>query len=111
MHPPRIMYVENKSAQPPGSRGVWGPARIGRVTFSRTGKSICYGRKILVRVKGYKYNCIDAETGDRYWISGPRRDGADGLYGPRPTPIDADVREEYWTVIRRLPNNKHRETT
>lgn len=31
----RIMHIENKSAS------LKGPARIGRVTLSKTGKSIC----------------------------------------------------------------------
>ena len=37
---PRVMYIENKST------GLSGPARIGRVTFSKTGKSLYYrGRR------------------------------------------------------------------
>jgi hypothetical protein len=34
---PRIMYIEDKS------NGLEGPGRIGRVTFSKTGKSVYYG--------------------------------------------------------------------
>ena len=46
------------------------------------------------------------DSGEEYWISGPRRDGADRLYGEStPVEIDADVREEYWTEIRRQPQN------
>jgi hypothetical protein len=42
--------------------------------------------------------------GEDYWISGCKRDGRDRLYGERlPVPIDEDVREEYWTQIRKLP--------
>jgi hypothetical protein len=53
---------------------------------------------------GFKSNYYDVETGDEYWISGPRKDGGDRLYGePIPVEIDDDVREEYWTQIRRLP--------
>jgi hypothetical protein len=33
------------------------------------------------------------------------------LYGYRPTPIDDDVREEYWTVIRGAPARIHESTT
>jgi hypothetical protein len=113
MPKPRIMYIENKTAQPPGSNGVAGPARIGRVEFSKSGKTIYYGGRSLFSVwkSGYKYNYIDEENGDQYWISGPRRDGEDGLYGYRPTPIDEDVREEYWTLIRRKPDSAHRKTS
>lgn len=113
MPPPRIMYIENKSAQPPGQKGVQGPARIGRVEFSKTGKSLYYNGRTFQSLKGYgkKANYFDIENHDQYWISGPRKDGEDGLYGPRPTPIDKDVREEYWTVIRRQPEKKNRKTT
>ena len=113
MPPPRIMYVENKSAQPAGQSGVRGPARIGRVTFSKTGKSLYYDGKTFRSLKGhgFKANYYDVESGEHYWISGPRRDGSDGLYGPSPTPIDDDAREEYWVVIRKRPGRKHEKTT
>ncbi len=96
---PRIMYLENKS------EGLSGPARIGRVTFSKTGRTIYYkGRSFQSLKGGYKANYFDTETGERYWISGPRKDGADRLYGEAvPIEIDEDVREEYWAEIRGLP--------
>jgi len=107
------MYIENKSAQPPGLSGVRGPARIGRVSFSKTGKSLCYGGKTFRSLKGsgFKANYFDVDSNEHYWISGPKKNGADGLYGPRPTPIDDDVREEYWTVIRKQPEKKHQKAT
>jgi hypothetical protein len=113
MPPPRIMYIENKSAQHEGQSGVQGPARIGRVTFSKTGKSLYYKGKIFRSLKGhgFKANYYDVESGEHYWISGPRRDGNDGLYGPSPTPIDDDAREEYWVVIRKRHSRKHEKTT
>jgi hypothetical protein len=96
------MYLEDKSSQ------LVGPARIGRVTFSKTGKSVYYKGKTFQSLKGngFKANYFEVESGDHCWISGPKRNGGDGLYGPRPTPIDVDVREEYWTVIRKLPEKK-----
>lgn len=106
------MYIENKSAQPPGQRGVQGPARIGRVIFSKSLKSLSYRGRTLQRTKGgHKYNYFDVETGELYWVSGPKRNGADGLYGPRPTPIDEDAREEYWVKIRKQQENKHKRFT
>jgi hypothetical protein len=103
----RIMYVENKAG------GLVGPARIGRVTFSKRGKTIHYGGLSFQSLHGagFKANFFCVETGERYWISGPRKDGADGLYGYRPTPIDEDVRVEYWTVIREAPERAHETTT
>ena len=68
---PRIMYIESKA------ESLNGPARIGRVTFSKTGLSIYYRGKKFLRIQGFKANYQDAETHDEYWISGPRRDGKD----------------------------------
>ena len=90
-----IMYVENKGDH------LAGPARIGRVTFSKTRKTIYYaGRKLqTLKGQGYKANYVDLENGDRYWISRCRQDGRDTLYGGV-VEIDEDVRETYWREIR-----------
>ncbi len=94
------MYIEDKSG------GLVGPARIGRVTFSKTGRTIYYRGRSFQSLKGqgYKANYCDVETGGRFWISGPKREGGDALYrgGAQPE-IDEDVREEYWRDIRRQP--------
>ena len=105
---PRIMYIENKSA------GLSGPARIGRVTFSKTGKTVYYGGRTFRSLKGagFKANYVDVQTGDEYWISGPRKDGADRLYGERvAVMIDEDARGEYWETIRELPKRTGDSTT
>ena|SRR5262245_33098227 len=93
-HKTRIMYIEYKG------NGVSGPARIGRVTFSKTGKSLYYRGKRFARMKGFKANYFDEETGEHYWISGCKKDGTDALYS-NSVEIDEDVREEYWAEIRR----------
>lgn len=93
----RIMYIEAKSG------GLTGPARIGRVTFSKSGATLYYGEKAFRSLKGdgFKSNYYDIETGDHYWISGPRRDGKDALYTTNTQPaIDDDVRAEYWLELR-----------
>ena len=94
----RIMYIEDKSG------GLTGPARIGRVTFSKTGKSIYYRGRMFhgLKGRGYKANYFDPETGADFWISGCKKNGEDQLYGGK-TEIDEDVREEYWLKIRKLP--------
>ena len=98
----RIMYIENK-----GVDGINGPARIGRVTFSKTGKSIYYKGRMFQSLKGsgFKANYYDAQTGEEYWISGCKKNGADRLYGGT-VEIDDDVREEYWREIRKMPGMK-----
>jgi hypothetical protein len=102
----RIMYIESKAG------GLNGSARIGRVTFSKTGLSIYYRGKIFLRIQGFKANYRNQETFDEYWMSGPRRDGKDRLYVSNiPVEIDDDVREEYWTEIRKKPELKNRSQT
>ena len=104
----RIMYIENKA------NGLSGPARIGRVQFSKTGQTLYYRKAKFqsLKGKGFKSNYYHLESGEEYWISGCRKDGADRLYGERvPIVIDADVREEYWAQIRGLPEKKDKEFT
>jgi hypothetical protein len=107
--PSRIMYIECKAGQLSG-----GDARIGRVTFSKTGSTLYYQNKSFGSLKGrgFKANYVDMETGDEYWISGPKKNGQDRLYGERvPVEIDDDVQEEYWTTIRNLPERKNERIT
>ncbi len=103
----RIMYIECKAG------GLSGDARIGRVQFSKTGRTLKYGGRTFQSLKGhgFKANYYCVETGEQYWISGPKRDGSDRLYGERvPVYIDEDVREEYWSDIRSLPELKDKPT-
>jgi hypothetical protein len=92
----RIMYIERKAG------ALDGPSRIGRVQFSRTGRTLYYGELQFQSLKGagFKANYFDVETGEEYWISGCRRDGRDRLYGDGITEIDDDGCEEYWSQIR-----------
>lgn len=96
------MYIERKDD------GLNGPARIGRVGYSKSGKSIYYaGRRFeSLAGRGFKDNYFDVESGEGYWISGCKRNGRDRLY-PGVVEIDDDVREEYWTEIRKQPENIH----
>jgi hypothetical protein len=98
----RIMYIEYKGD------GLNGSARIGRVAFSKTGSTIYYQDKNFqsLKGKGFKANYFEVETGAHYWISGPKKNGCDRLYGGSlPIEIDDDVREEYWSEIRQQPQN------
>ena len=94
----RIMYIEDKS------EGLNGPARIGRVTLSKSGRSVHYAGRTFQRLggQGFKANHFETETGAHFWISGPRKDGRDRLYegSSRPVEIDADAQVEYWVDIR-----------
>jgi hypothetical protein len=94
----RIMYIEDKS------EGLEGTARIGRVYFSKTGKTLYYhGRTFRsLNGSGFKSNYSDIENGDEFWISGPRKDKNDRLYGGnQDIEIDDDVKREYFELIKR----------
>jgi len=96
-HKTRIMYIECKAG------GLTGAARIGRVTYSKTGATIYYRGKEFRSLKGagFKANYYEVETGEEYWISGPRRDGLDALYDTNiAAEVDEDVKDEYWGQIR-----------
>ena len=94
------MYIEYKGD------GIVGPAKIGRVTFSKTGRSLYYdGREFAsLNGAGFKTNYLDVETREEYWISGCKRDGTDALYSTT-VEIDDDAREEYWLKIRNKPES------
>ena len=92
----RIMYIEDKS------QDLEGDARIGRVYFSKSGKTLYYrGMKFgSLSGSGFKSNYFEVDTGDHYWISGPRKDQNDRLYGGnRGVEIDEDVYDEYLQLI------------
>ena len=98
------MYIENKS----DGDGLTGASRIGCVSFSKTGKTIYYRGTELQSLKGYGYkaNYYDVNTGDYYWVSGPKKNGQDTLYPDR-VEIDEDVRIEYWRDIRGIEVTSH----
>lgn len=90
------MYVEDKSG------GLEGAARIGRVYFSKSGKSLYYCGRVFQSLKGsgFKANYFEVESGDHFWISGPRKDQNDRLYGGQnEVEIDADIAKEYYELI------------
>lgn len=94
----RIVFIEYKG------EGLRGPARIGRVEFSKSGTTIYYKGKAFGSLKGgYKANYFDVETGEEYWISGCKKEGDDTLY-PGIVEVDEDVRQEYWLQIRKRPD-------
>lgn len=53
-----------------------GPAWIGLVSYSKSGKTIYFNGKAFQK-SGSKGNYYDIETGDEYWISGVKKDMTD----------------------------------
>jgi len=101
------MFIERKAGR------LTGDARIGRVTFSQTGRTIYYrGQSFQSKMgRGFKSNYFDIATLDDYWISGCKKNGRDRMsYDHAPVHIDLDVRDEYWTRIRGQPNAISRAT-
>lgn len=90
--PTRIMYIENKTT------GDSGPARIGRVTFSKSGRTIIYRGQRFQSLggTGIGANYYDLDTHEEYWISGVKKSRQDRHWaGSGPVEIDEDAREEY----------------
>jgi len=92
----KIMYIEDKSS------GLEGDARIGRVFLSKSGKTLYYNglRFQSLKGSGFKANYFETDSGNHYWISGPRKDQNDRLYGgSQGVQIDSDVYEEYMQYL------------
>ena len=93
------MYIECKSENHDD-----GPARIGRVTFSKTGRTIYYNGKSFQSCNGQGIgaNYFEVDTGDEYWISGVRKDRQDRLYGGclHEVEVDDDAKAEYLRLIQ-----------
>lgn len=89
----RVMYVENKDGDIDGVS-----ARIGWVTFSKSGKSVYYrGRQLKCsKGQGVKGNFFDIDTNEEYWVSGIKKDGSNSHYAePVQVLIDPDASDEY----------------
>jgi hypothetical protein len=99
----RIMYIELKTHA--GGHNDRGPARIGRVAFNRTGKTLSNrGKRFQKGSTDACANYHDVDNEEGYGISGPKSGGTDRHpCGGGPVEIDDDVRAEYWTEIRKQP--------
>jgi hypothetical protein len=89
----RVLYVENKDGDLDGAA-----ARIGWVTFSKSGLSVRYRGRLLQRLggAGVRGNFVDEATGEEFWVSAIKRDGSNRHRAERGTrvAIDADAAEE-----------------
>jgi len=74
---PRVMYIEQKTSGR-ASLDDHGPAKIGKVSFSKTGRTVYFQGKTFRRIKGGgvagNYYCV--EDGNEYWITGVKKDGS-----------------------------------
>jgi hypothetical protein len=102
-----IMYIELTGE---GRRTAW--ARIGRISFSKSGRTIFYdGRSLRSMGRGW-YR--DEDSGQTFWAQRARADGKDrggkNKVGSLPVNIDEDVRADYWRDVRDQPARSHERT-
>ena len=79
-----------------------GPAWIGRVRSSKTGRTIYFNGKAFKRSHraGSTGNYYDADNTDPYWISGVKRDGEDRHWaGSGHIMIEAGAVDEYLETV------------
>ena len=72
-----LRYIELKSGYSDN-----GPAWIGYVTQSKTGRTVYFNGRGLMKLKGQRRgesggNYIDMETGESFWVSGVKTNGQD----------------------------------
>ena len=72
-----LRYIELKSGQSDN-----GPAWIGYVTSSKTGRTLYFNGRGLMKLKGQRRgesggNYVDMDTGESFWVSGVKKNGKD----------------------------------
>ena len=96
-----LRYIELKSGYEDN-----GPAWIGYVTPSRTGRTIYFNGRALGKLKGQRNttdsggNYFDRETGEGFWVSGVKKNGEDRHWaGSGRILIEAAAIPEYLITI------------
>lgn len=96
-----LKYIELKSGY-----GDNGPAWIGYVEFSKSGKTTYFNDQAF---SGSGHGgCHDLETGDIYWITGIKKDGNNRhVFGRGKIQIEDRAVEEYESITGiKIQNNK-----
>ena len=92
-----IKYIELKSGFSDN-----GPAWIGLVSFSKSGKTIYFNGKAFQTLNGNGIagNYFEIETGDEYWISGVKKNQSDRhKFGGGKIFIEKRILNEYLKII------------
>ena len=108
-----LKYIELKSGY-----GDNGPAWIGYVTLSKTGRTLYFNGRGMGKLKGQRRdesggNHIDMETGESFWISGMKKNGEDRHWaGSGKVLVEAAAVPEYLQTIgaKTLDISKHEVT-
>lgn len=89
---PELKYIELKSGYSDD-----GPAWIGHVEFSKSGRTVYFNGHAFAG-SGHG-DCYDVETNERYWISGIKKDSSNRHWaGHGKIMIDRNVVEEYLKI-------------
>jgi hypothetical protein len=90
-----LRYVELKTGYNDS-----GPAWIGYVSMSRSGRTVYFNGKAFKRsTRAASGNYYDIETGDEYWISGIKKRGGDRHWaGSGKITIEASAVDEYLSI-------------
>lgn len=94
---PQIKYIELKSGFLDN-----GSAWIGRVEFSKSGRTVYFNGKSFKRLKsgGISGNHYDLESDDEYWISGVKKNGQDRHWaGAGKIMVDRSIIQEYLKLV------------
>ncbi len=90
-----LKYIELKSGYENN-----GPAWIGRVKISRTGKTVYFNDHAFQKYNGISGNYYDVESGEEYWISGIKKNGTDRHWtGCGKIIIDRKIISSYLSII------------
>jgi len=95
-----LRYIELKSGHSDN-----GPAWIGYVTSSKTGRTLYFNGRGLMKLKGQRRgdsggNYVDMETGESFWVSGVKKNGEDRHWaGSGKVLIEAAAVSDYLETI------------
>ncbi len=101
-----IKYIELKTGYSHN-----GPAWIGLVSFSKSGRTIYFNGKAFQRIGSDRMqgNYYDIESGEEYWISGVKKDQSDRYsFGIGQIHIEKRIIDEYLALINRTTLDKSR---
>jgi hypothetical protein len=103
--PDRVVFVQLKT----GYETDRGPCWICRAHFTKTWQSVQFHGRTLRRQQGVRGNFVDVESGEEWWVSGPKRDQTDARYSWQQPVVDDEVRAEYEAFLAGapLPGREH----
>jgi len=87
-----------------------GPAWIGLVSFSKSGKTLYFDGKAFQRVGSSRTsgNFYDIETGEEYWISGVKKNMNDRhIFGSGKIFVEKRILNDYLKIVNKTALNEH----